>query len=162
MSRCLSIEKLCMKACVLWEGYSRRCILPGCSRFERNEAEWISQSDWSCCCRLFWHFQMLPWWGCKKRWICMCTWKCLGCVCVFRNVFYLLCTMACSTRVLFSVGGVPAVFWLMTDRNCSSSLVLSVFPAPLSPLVNTHAHIHLWPSLTFVLPWLNLQCCEIW
>ncbi len=87
--------------------------------------------------------------GLQKRWICMCTWKCLGCVCVFRNVFYLLCTMACSTRVLFSVGGVPAVFWLMTDRNCNSSLVLSVFPAPLSPLVNTHAHIHLHLHFTF-------------
>lgn len=47
---------------------------------------------------------------------------------------YLLWTSACSTRVLRSEAGVPAEFWLITDRNLSSSLVLSVFPAPLSPL----------------------------
>lgn len=49
---------------------------------------------------------------------------------------YLLWTRACSTLVVLSEGGVPAEFWLITDRNFSSSLVLSVFPAPLSPLKN--------------------------
>lgn len=47
---------------------------------------------------------------------------------------YLLWTRACSTLVVLSEGGVPAEFWLITERNFSSSLVLSVFPAPLSPL----------------------------
>lgn len=51
---------------------------------------------------------------------------------------YLLWTMACSTRVVFSEAGEPDDFWLITDRNCSSSLVLSVFPAPDSPLQYTH------------------------
>lgn len=59
----------------------------------------------------------------------------------FLNI-YLLCTMACSTRVVFSDGGVPADFWLITDRNCSNSLVLSVFPAPDSPLDHAHTHRH--------------------
>lgn len=36
--------------------------------------------------------------------------------------------------MVLSEGGVPAEFWLITERNLSSSLVLSVFPAPLSPL----------------------------
>lgn len=43
-----------------------------------------------------------------------CTAKAGGCVGALR---YLLCTMACSTRVLFSDGDVPAEFWLITDRN---------------------------------------------
>lgn len=60
-----------------------------------------------------------------------CKGKAGECVCALR---YLLCTMACSTRVLFSDGDVPAEFWLITDRNWSNSLVLSVFPAPDSPL----------------------------
>ena len=77
--------------------------------------------------------------------VCVCVCVCMrvcACVCVRVCVCYLLWTMACSTRVLFSVGGVPAEFWLITDRNCSSSLVLSVFPAPDSPLQHTHTHTH--------------------
>lgn len=55
---------------------------------------------------------------------------------------YLLWTMACSTCVVLSDWGAATEFWLITDRNCSSSLVLSVFPAPDSPLENTHKQVH--------------------
>lgn len=48
---------------------------------------------------------------------------------------YLLSRMASSTWVLFSDTGAPREVWLMADRNFSSNLVLSVFPAPLSPLL---------------------------
>lgn len=51
---------------------------------------------------------------------------------------YLLWTRACSTLVVLSDRGVPAEFWLITERNFSSSLVLSVLPAPLSPLKMQH------------------------
>lgn len=53
----------------------------------------------------------------------------------WTSVLHLLWTRACSTLVVRSDKGVPAEFWLITERNFSSSLVLSVFPAPLSPLV---------------------------
>lgn len=55
----------------------------------------------------------------------------VGCLMVKQ---YLLWTRACSTLVVLSDGGAAAEFWLITERNFSSSLVLSVFPAPLSPL----------------------------
>lgn len=47
---------------------------------------------------------------------------------------HLLWRMACSTLDVFSCRPKSTECWLMTDRNLRISLVLSVFPAPLSPL----------------------------
>lgn len=47
---------------------------------------------------------------------------------------YLLWRMACSTLDVFSWRPKSRECWLMTDRNLRINLVLSVFPAPLSPL----------------------------
>lgn len=55
---------------------------------------------------------------------------------------HLLSRMASSTCVLFSEAGAPREVWLMADRNFSSSLVLSVFPAPLSPLLRKRHMFH--------------------
>lgn len=68
---------------------------------------------------------------------------------------YLLWTRACSTLVVLSEGGVPAEFWLITERNFSSSLVLSVFPAPLSPLKSKTRDKNSLKSQVFFLLFLN-------
>lgn len=47
---------------------------------------------------------------------------------------YLLCSSASSTRDVPSLDDTSRECWLMQDRNFRISLVLSVFPAPLSPL----------------------------
>lgn len=57
-----------------------------------------------------------------------------------RGSLYLLSRMASSTWVLFSDTGAPREVWLMADRNFRSNLVLSVFPAPLSPLLRKNTH----------------------
>lgn len=71
-----------------------------------------------------------------------------------RGWLYLLSRMASSTWVLFSDRGAPREVWLMADRNFRSNLVLSVFPAPLSPLLRKKYTFHSqiqnrqswWPS----------------
>ena len=42
--------------------------------------------------------------------------------------------MACSTDEVFSFEDKSTDCWLMADKNLRISFVLSVFPAPLSPL----------------------------
>lgn len=81
---------------------------------------------------------------------------------------YLLWTRACSTLVVLSEGGAPAEFWLITERNFSSSLVLSVFPAPLSPLkskkvgsrVSVFFTLFCWAFL-FSLTWWGRTGCRV-
>lgn len=47
---------------------------------------------------------------------------------------HLLSRMACSTQEVFSFEDSSDDCWLMADRNLRMSFVLSVLPAPLSPL----------------------------
>lgn len=47
---------------------------------------------------------------------------------------YLLSRMACSTQEVFSLQDISSECWLIADKNLRISLVLSVLPAPLSPL----------------------------
>lgn len=64
---------------------------------------------------------------------------------IHRNPFYLLSRIASSTWVVFSKAELPKENWLMADRNFSSNLVLSVFPAPLSPLlIDSKSRNSLW------------------
>lgn len=114
-------------------GYSRQFGLLGCCPSGWNAAGQTSQSGWSCCCRRSWHFQKPPWWDCGAE-------KeqghepgdnrgpLLGCF------HYLLSSSASSTCDVLSLDDTSSECWLMADRNFRISLVLSVFPAPLSPL----------------------------
>lgn len=54
--------------------------------------------------------------------------------CLTDRVVYLLSSSASSTWDVPSLDDSSSECWLMADRNLRISLVLSVFPAPLSPL----------------------------
>lgn len=52
---------------------------------------------------------------------------------------HLLSRMACSTQKVFSLQDISSECWLIADKNLRISLVLSVLPAPLSPLKEEEA-----------------------
>lgn len=81
---------------------------------------------------------------------------------MYWKIQYLLSRIACSTQEVFSLEDSSSECWLIADKNLRISLVLSVFPAPLSPLKEEEEMICTVPVASEETLWLAIQTLHYW
>lgn len=101
------------------------------------------------------------WFHCKILFQCqgLCLLKRIP---MYWKIQYLLSRIACSTQEVFSLEDSSSECWLIADKNLRISLVLSVLPAPLSPLKEEEKMVCTVPVASEGTLWLATQTLHYW